>query len=482
MRGVTRVACRSVVAGLLVAGAAWASAHPAADAALPDLPKIRLESLSPPARASVEEALGAVAAHPQDAAANGKLAMLLHSLELSKDAEVCYRRAATLDPASMQWTYLLALAQTDTGMFREAVATLRKTLDLEPAYVPAQLQLGECFLALGEWVGAAQVFEDSLKKNPDNALALYGQGRARAVRHELDGAVQSFLKACELFPKYGAARYALAQTYKRQGLMEPAVEQLNLYEQDKASAPEAGDRFLAEVRVLRASPAEELRQGLELAQQGKPEEAIAALERALRSDPSLLDAHINLMALYARRGDFDRGEEHFLAARQLDLRHPGVYFNHGLLLAGQGRFPEAEREFRRAVEIDPTYPGAHTNLGIAVAAQNRFAEATAEFQQSLASNPDDIPARFGLGRALVNQENFREGIAQLLKCLETTDEDLKPSYVYALGAAYARAGDVKNGQLYLRQAREKGAARGQSQLVESIDQDLQTLESSKPPR
>ena len=75
-----------------------------------------------------------------------------------------------------------------------------------------------------------------------------------------------------------------------------------------------------------------------------------------------------------------------------------------------------------------------------------------------------------------------KAIAELLKTLSTDDKDLRPSYVYAIGAAYARADDRPNALRYLRLAREQAAERQQAKLLEDIDHDLAILAEGERPR
>ena len=471
-----------LVLWLSLASGVWPAQMSERPAALPELPQIAFDSMPERTRAAIREAYAAAATYPPDPSSNGRLGMFLHAHDLVSEAEVCYRRAHLLDPASFQWTYYLGLAQAEAGKLDTALATLREATRLNPDYVPLQLKLGGCLLALGRWQEAAQVYEAILEKHAGNAAAYYGLGRVRAARKDLDGAVELLRKACEAFPHYGAVYYALAQTYKRQGKMDEAVAHLTLYQRYRTLGPDLGDRLLAEIRALNTNPSEQIRLGEELARQGRLEEAAAALERALQLDPQLVAPHISLVSLYGRLGQFAKGEEHFQAAVGLDPKGAACYFSHGLLVASQGRYHEAEEEFRKALGIDPHYSAARANLGYALEAQNRLPEAIAEFRKAIEHNPDDFQAHFGLGRILVNQESYREGIQHLLKCLEASDEESKPAILYALGAAYARSGDMPNGFHYLRLAREQAAAWGQTKLVESIDDDLRILETEGMPQ
>src|SRR5690349_4825212 len=59
---------------------------------LPQLPPLATLRYPPAVRAAVEEASAAVEAKPRDAAANGRLGMVLHANHLIDEAAICYRR------------------------------------------------------------------------------------------------------------------------------------------------------------------------------------------------------------------------------------------------------------------------------------------------------------------------------------------------------------------------------------------------------
>jgi len=54
--------------------------------------------------------------------------------------------------------------------------------------------------------------------------------------------------------------------------------------------------------------------------------------------------------------------------------------------------------------------------------------------------------------------------------------------MYALAAAYARAADRENALKYMREARQRAAALGQSDLLSSIERDLHILEKGPRPQ
>src|SRR5690349_5672780 len=326
---------------LFVLAAVAVSRPPAAAPELPQLPALAVLRYPPALRAVIEEAYTAVEAKPRDAAANGRLAMVLQANHLFDEAQVCYRRAHLLDPASFRWTYLLGVVQAAQGDCAQAITVLREALQMKPDYLPARLQLGSCLLGSGQWQQADNLYQEILAKHPMSAEAYYGIGRVRAVNHDLAGAVVALRKACELFPEFGAAHYALGRVYERLDQRDQSVTELTLFEKLKNSTPPLPDAVLTEVLAFQAGVREAQLQGEQMAREGKLSEAAAAYEKALAIAPALVPAHVSLISVYGRLRQGARAEEHFRAAVTLKPDEPDAYFNHGLLLASQENFPDA---------------------------------------------------------------------------------------------------------------------------------------------
>jgi tetratricopeptide (TPR) repeat protein len=445
------------------------------------LPPPNLDNFSAPIRDQIQQAYADAHAHPQDANAIGRLGMVLETYSLLNEAAKSYDRASQLAPSDFRWVYHLGRVQSSQGHCDSAAATLRTAAKIDPQYVPAQLHLANCLLSSGRPAAAEELYDAIVKAQADNADAYYGLGRARAARRDYTGASAAYRKACDLAPQFGAAHYALALAYRASGQAEQAQQELRLYDKNKDGAPPANDPLLAEVRALNHSASFQVQIGTQLEKQGKLEESIAAHEKALEIDPNLLQAHVNLIALYGRVGQFENAEQHYKAAVQLDPSSAESYYDYGVLLVSEQKYAEAETAFRKTIELDPLHAGAHTNLGFLLERQGRLADAIAEYRQAAANAPNNRQAHFNLGRSLVSLRNYAEGIQELRKTLEPKDQDT-PRYVYALGAALARSGDRQNALAYLREARDGAQAQGQTALVASIDRDLRTLEATGTPQ
>src|SRR5207249_6005709 len=207
----------------LAAGIWFGRARAAEQAeSLPELTQLAFDEMLPPLRAAVQKAYDEVRAHPQHAEANGKLGMILHANNFPAQAEIFYRRARLLNPTSLRWTYYLALVQVDQRKCGDAISMFGEALRIDPNYFPAQLRMGECLLVSSEWEEAEKLYEAILQTHPESAEAYYGLGRVRAARQQLPEAIDSFRKACELFPKFSAAHFALARAYRRAGSADQA--------------------------------------------------------------------------------------------------------------------------------------------------------------------------------------------------------------------------------------------------------------------
>lgn len=446
-------------------------------AALPALPRLSMEKFLPAVREQVEKAYQAASAGPQDAAANGKLGMVLHAHDQYEAAAVCYQRAHLLQPDSFQWLYYLGSVQAAQGQNDEAAANLRQALRLDAEYLPAQLKLAESLLASGDVEGSGKLYETIARKQPDSALAHYGVGRVYAARGDFAAASESYRKACELFPAYGAAHYALALAYRNLGEKDKSQEHFRIYDKNKTTMPPTADRLSAAVRELNVGGVSLIRQGVELERAGQVEQAAAAHEKALEIDPQLVQAHLNLISLYARLGRVEKAEQHYQAAVKLNPNQAEAHYNYGVLLFGQRKLREAGQMFERALEINPFHPEAHNNLAYLLEQQGRLQEAMRHYRLAIENKPDYRLAHFHLGRMLVNRKNYSEGIEHLLRTLAPEDENT-PGYLYAVASAYARSGDRETALRYGRKAREQAAALGQSQLLASIERDLRILEKA----
>jgi tetratricopeptide (TPR) repeat protein len=445
---------------------------------IPPLPELPVESFTSPMREQIREALDEALKNPKQAENNGRLGMLLYGYEHFQFAEACFERARAFDSNDKRWAYYLGRTQALLGKHDQAAISLQEALRQNPGYLPAELTLGESLRAAGQLDQSRKTYQAIVEKHPQAAAAYYGLGRVLAVRRETERAIESFRKACDLFPSFGAAHYALALAYRDLGDRAKAQEHLALYQKDKLSWPPTPDPLLKAIDDLKTGASVHLKKGVRLEADGQMQAAIEEHERAVEADPKHAQARVNLITLYARLGQTEKAEEHYRALLTIDPNLVESHYNYGVMLTGQQKYKEAAEAYRRALEINPYYADAHNNYAYLLMVEGRLDEAAGHYRAAIANKPNHRLAHFNLGRILVHQGNAHEAIGHFLKTL-TPEDEYTPRYMYALAAAYARAGDRKTALKYMRDAQQRAAALNQSDLLKSIDKDLAVLEQGE---
>ena len=465
---------RAFLCGLLFLLAAFSVS--AQGQRLPELPQVDTSGFLPAIRAQVELAERNAREWPRDAAIVGALGMTLQAYQQYDAAEHAYTRAHSLDPQNFDWLYLLAAVQMAQGEFDRAVNALQSALQTRPGDLAAEVRLAESLTAASDWNGAAALYSRILNARPELPRAWYGLGRAQAAKGAHAAALESYAKACELFPDYGAAHFALAAELRRLGRKSEAERHIAAYTKNITTEPPLDDPLFQRIHELNLSSKAHLQRGAEMEKAGLLDDAIREHEAALANDPDNVQAHVNLISLYGRAGDPAKAKQHFEAATRLNPGRSDAWYNYGVLLYMQKNFDEAEKAYLRALRTNPDYAEAHNNLGAIYEQLGRLPDAEKEFRAAITDRPDYPLARFHLGRILVHGQKYDEAVQQLQRALTPQDEKT-PAYIYALGATYARAGDRARALEYLQRARDAASVYGQSELLASIDRDLRALQS-----
>lgn len=441
-----------------------------------ELARLNTADFLPAIRAQIDQAEQVAGAHPRDPKAVGRLAMIVHAYGQYDAAAQVYKRALLLEPRNFDWLYLLGAVQKAQGAFEAAVESFRSALRIMPDDPAAQLRLAESLSAVADWDRAGASYRRILDKRGDSPRAWYGLGRVQMAKGDHDAAARSYAKACELFPRYGAAHFALAGELRRLGKQAEAERHLADYSTNVTVEPPLDDPLFERIHELNHSTTVRLERATELEKAGRYAEAIREHETALASDPDSVQAHVNLISLYGRMGDSAKAKQHFEAATRLNPGRSDAWYDYGVLLFREKEYAGAERAYRRALEINPYYAEAHDNLGVIEEQRGSFNDAAMNFRAAIADRPDYPLARFHLGRILVNQEKYEEAVPHFLRCLEPESEQT-PACLYALGATYARSGDRPRALEYFQKARAAAVAHNQPRLQTSIERDLKVLQN-----
>ena len=445
-----------------------------AQTALPPLPHVALDSLPAPAREVLSRSYQEAASRSADAEAVGALARMLHAWEQWSAAHEAYARAQALAPRTFAWQYLDALVLQRLARHAEAAAHLEQALGRSPDDLPARVKLAEALLESGNLDRAEPLFDALRREPPSEPAAELGLGRIAAATGHHDAAVGHLERAVTLFPEWGAAYYALALSYRALGRRDEAQRALERHAQYGARWPAVDDPVLATVTALRDDAETNLQKGLKLAAAGDLAGAVAAHEAALERDPTIAQAHVNLISLYGRTEQWAKAEGHYRRAIALGFNVDEAHYNYGVLLGLQEKWELASEAYRQAIAVNPRHAGAYNNLGQILERQRQIDAAATAYRQAVDAQPAFRLARFNLGRMLIALARADEAVLELEKLTEPRDADA-PRYLFALATAHIRAGHKDEGVKWALEARKLALEHGQHELAAAIERDLAAL-------
>lgn len=158
--------------------------------------------------------------------------------------------------------------------------------------------------------------------------------------------------------------------------------------------------------------------GTVLAQNGKTEQALPSLERALALTPRDADTHNSLGVVYDSLQRLEDALTHYRQALELAPNNAQIHNNLGTTLKALGRLSESEASYHRALKLQPNYAEAHSNLGNVLRDLGRPEEAEVSLRQALALDPNFARAHRNLGALLLDMGRVSEAEGCCRRALE----------------------------------------------------------------
>jgi arylsulfatase A-like enzyme/Tfp pilus assembly protein PilF len=231
--------------------------------------------------------------------------------------------------------------------------------------------------------------------------------------------------------------------------------------------------------------------GFSLSDLGRAREAVAALDQAVKVDPTRSAAHLTLARIQALQGDTERAVKHAeiaaqrdpgqafevlaqlsmdrgdparaarFAARSLeaDDRREMSHFILGEVARKQGRYEDALRSFRKAEEVvrlrrNAIVRNLHANMGDCLARLGREAEAEKEFLAEIETIPYSREGRVGL--ATLYRAQGRDAEARtILGGLAAAEPNPTADTYWTIVRTFSVLGDVEAARHWAGQARAR---------------------------
>ncbi len=250
------------------------------------------------------------------------------------------------------------------GHYEDALAHLRRAVDLQPA----------------NYTGYSGI-----------ALVLNAQGKfAEAIPYSE--------KAVAIEPAYPDAHANLGVSYQKLGRLAEAEEQLR---EAVRLAPDCAQsaEFCGRLAIV-------------LLQQGRLYQALPLFEQSLRADPNNLEVRAQYISALMKKGFLDQAVAQGQVALRFAPDSPDALNNYGAVLFAQGKVEQALVCFQKALQLKPGFPEAHNNCGITMAARGGFAQALPHFKEALRVKPDFLDARSRLIQALLREKRIAEAVEE----------------------------------------------------------------------
>lgn len=193
----------------------------------------------------------------------------------------------------------LGFSLVKEGRNEEAVAVLRKGIELSPGNFKLHMHLGAALINLGRFEEATLIFQQASAISPENSQAY-----------------ANLAISCFKMGDVPAGRLAMEQAVA----LNPGV---------------AGE-------LLKGM-------GIALLNRNQSGEALAVLLQSLAVAPNDPQTHNNVATAYLMRGDVSSGRASLLKAVELDPYYGPAHYNLGCLLEREGKFAEALAEMQKAL-------------------------------------------------------------------------------------------------------------------------------------
>ena len=199
------------------------------------------------------------------------------------------------------------------------------------------------------------------------------------------------------------------------------------------------------------------RLGVNYLNNGQHNYAVDAFKKAVKLNPSGVEAHFNLGRSFKRKGMDEQAKSEFSIAHRLnpnkfneyvkkyrekidyEITDTKNYLELGSAYAEKGMIDDAINAYKKSIEIEPDNARAHYSLGTLYSMKGKYNDAADEFWMAVEINPGMSEAHYNLGLSYYRQEMFDKAITEYqttLKLLPETQKKKRSGVHYKLGLAY----------------------------------------------
>jgi Flp pilus assembly protein TadD len=301
----------------------------------------------------------------------------------------------------------LAIAYAKSGNDAEAVRWLDETLRHTEHPSSTLRELAAALSRLNQLPRAVTIGEQAVTATPNDPLALTNLGNIYLRMNRIQDAQTALHKALSIDPDNSEANNLL-------GLV-----------QTQMNNPEAEASFRNAIRIQPNLVEAQINLGSLLMNRRDIPQAEFYLQEAIRLEPNSAEAHHNYALLLASKRSFDQASAQMAEAARLNPQSADLQSDFGDILVANGRITDAQRKYQKAIQLNVKQTKAHLGLAAILAAQNNFVQAEQEYHLVLDSEPRNGEAHMALAELLAKRGDIRAARQQLEMAAQSDDPNAR---------------------------------------------------------
>jgi tetratricopeptide (TPR) repeat protein len=365
---------------------------------------------------ALQEMQKAVALAPNRWEAYVGLANLQIALNQPAAAEANLKKAIELSPKDVGAQLALANFYQSQRRFSEAESQFRRAIEVDPKFPEARADLARLYLAQGKNSDAEEFLKNSKREFPDNSAGYRMLGDFYFATAQLDKATAEYGTLFQDHPKDPEVKKNYIQLLILKNRLDEA-QKLN----DEVLKTNGNDdtaliyRGQIQIRQGKGNDAVQTLQkalrnnsdngiahyqlGIAFSQMGDLARARGEWQDAVRLRPDMVEADRALASVALRNHDMPALEQSATQIIERDPNSPDGYSLRAAANINRKQFDRAAEDVRKAIEVAPQSPIGYTQLGNLQMVQNHFGEAEKSYSQALDRDAGSADALAGLMNA-----------------------------------------------------------------------------------
>lgn len=285
-----------------------------------------------------------------------------------RDGITLFGHIVSHNPTARNAHHNLAVALLDAGRIEEGLAANRIARAQRPDTPGPYATLGRAFMEQGRFDEAAVALHRAVEVDPEHLGAMRMLADLAQKRGRLAEAETRYRDVLVIDSEYGLAHAGLGTVLFGQKRYAEALDHLRIAVESPVTVDTRGPLYL-----LMGRSAKELGYGDE--SEAHLERALAAISVDEEERPDTPELYAILAQAFIDQGRFEEAGAALQEAVEADPTHPGALQMSAELARKRGHLAEAETRYRKVLAIDEEHGLAHAGLGTVLFRQKRYAEA-----------------------------------------------------------------------------------------------------------